>query len=104
MPIGGARNRFGLAAFLRADAGIGAGGIDDRQHGDAESIRHLHQPDRLAIAFGARHAEIMLDAGFGGGALFLADHANALAAKAAEPADQRFVLAEFAVARHRREF
>ena len=46
----------------------------------------------------------MLDAGFGGGALFLADHADALAAEAAEAAHQRFVLAEFAVAGQRREF
>ena len=102
--VGGARDRFRLAALLGADAGIGAGGIDDRQHGNAESIGHLHQPDRLAVALGPRHAEIMLDAGFGGGALFLADHADALAAEAAEPAHQRFVLAEFAVAGERREF
>ncbi len=40
----------------------------------------------------------------GGGALFLADHADALAAEAAEAADQRLVLAELAVARERREF
>ena len=46
----------------------------------------------------------MLDAALGGGALFLADHADALAAEAAEAAHQRFVLAELAVARHRREF
>ena len=92
------------AAFLGADAGIGAGGIDDRQHGNAEAIGHLHQPDGLAIAFGARHAEIMLDAAVGGGALFLADHADRLAAEAAEAAHQRLVLAELAVAGHRREF
>src|SRR6266446_5330650 len=46
----------------------------------------------------------MLDAGFGGGALFLADLADALTAEAAEAAQQRFVLAEFAVSRQRREF
>ena len=63
--VGRARDGFGLSAFLGADAGIGAGGIDDRQHGNAESIRHLHQPDRLAIALRPRHAEIMLDAGVG---------------------------------------
>ncbi len=40
----------------------------------------------------------------GGGALFLADHADALAAEAAESAHQRLVLAEFAVACQRREF
>ena len=40
----------------------------------------------------------------GGGALLLADHADALAAEAAEAADQRLVLAELAVAGQRREF
>ena len=46
----------------------------------------------------------MLDAAVGGGALFLADHADRLAAEAAEAAHQRLVLGEFAVAGHRREF
>ena len=46
----------------------------------------------------------MLDAGFGSGALFLTDHANALATEAAESAHQRLVLAELAVAGERREF
>ena len=46
----------------------------------------------------------MLDAALGGGALFLADDADALAAETAEAAHQRLVLAELAVARHRREF
>ncbi len=102
--VGRACDRFRHAALLGADAGIGAGGIDDRQHGNAETIGHLHQPDGLAIAFRARHAEIVLDAAVGGGALFLADHADALAAKTAEAAHQRLVLGELAVAGHRREF
>ena len=102
--IGRARDRLGLSPLLRADAGIGAGGIHDRQHGNAEAIGHLHQPHRLAIAFGARHAEIVLDAALGRVALFLAHHADGLALEAAEAADQRFVLAELAVAGERREF
>src|SRR5207302_9676014 len=69
-----------------------------------EPIRKLHQPDRLAVTFRARHAEIVLDAALGAGAFFLTDHADALAAEAAEPAHQRFILAELAVACHRREF
>src|SRR6476646_5946643 len=78
--------------------------IDDRQHGNAESVSHFHQPNRRAIALGTRHPEIMFDAGFGGGAFFLADHADALAAEAAEATHQRCVLAELAIARERREF
>jgi hypothetical protein len=46
----------------------------------------------------------MLESGLGGGALLLADDANALAAEAAEAADQRFVLTELAVAGERGEF
>ena len=46
----------------------------------------------------------MLDARFGGGALFLAHHADALAAEAAKAAEQGLVLAEFAVAGERGEF
>src|SRR5207244_8684666 len=59
---------------------------------------------RLAIAFRARHAEIVLDAALGRVALFLAHHADGLALEAAEAADQRLVLAELAVAGKRREF
>ncbi len=71
---------FGLAALFGADAGIGAGGVDQREHRDAEAVGHLHQAHRLAIAFRARHAEIVLDPALGAGALFLADHTDALAA------------------------
>ena len=101
--IGGSRDRFGLSAFLSADAGIGACGVHQRQHGDTEMICHFHQPHGLAIAFGLGHAEIMLEPGFGGRTLFLADHADAFAAEASEAADQCFVVAELAVARERRE-
>ncbi len=60
--VGRARNRLGLAAFLGADAGIGAGGIDQRQHRNVEAVGHFHQPHGLAIAFRPRHAEIVLQA------------------------------------------
>ena len=102
--VGGTGDRLGLTTFLGADAGIGAGGVDQRQHRKAETVRHLHQPHRLAVAFGPGHAEIMLEPGFSGRALFLAEDADAFAAKPAEPADQRLVLAELAVACQRREF
>ena len=59
--------------------------------------------DRLAVALGPRHAEIVPDAGLGVGALLLADDADRLAAEAAEAADDGLVLAEFAVAGERRE-
>ena len=46
----------------------------------------------------------MLDAALGAVALFLADHADRLAAETAKAAHQRFVLGELAVARQRGEF
>src|SRR6266540_1541248 len=57
----------------------------------------------LAIAFRPRHAEIVLEPALGRGALLVADHADALAAEPAEAADDRVILAEFAVAGERRE-
>src|SRR6185437_11613319 len=94
-----ARDGFRLTAFLRADPRIGAGRVDERDHRNAETVGHLHQPRRLAVALWARHAEIVPDAAFGVGALFLAENADAVAAEAAEAADDCLVVAEFAVAR-----
>ncbi len=101
--LGRARDRFGLAALFRVDAGIGACGIDQRQNRDVEAVRHLHQAHRLAIAFRPRHAEIVLQPGFGARALFVTDDADAFAAEAAETADDRIVVAELAVAGERHE-
>ena len=66
-------------------------------------IGQLHQPLRLAVAFGPRHAEIVLDAGFGVGALLLADDDHGIAAEPAQPADHRGILGKGAVAGERRE-
>ena len=92
--VGRAGDRFRHAALLGADAGIGTGGIHDRQHGNAESLGHLHQPDRLAIAFRTGHPEIVLDPRLGRSALFLADHANALTAEAAKATQQGLVISD----------
>ena len=73
--------------------------ITGRPKRSAISIRRT----RLAVAFRARHAEIVLEAGLGVGALLLAEHADGLAAEAAEAADDGLVLAEVAVAGERRE-
>ena len=100
--LGRARDRLGLAALLGVDAGIGAGGVDQRQHRNVETVGHLHQPHRLAVALRPRHAEIVLEPALGGRALLVADDADALAAEAAEAADDRLVVAELAVAGERR--
>ena len=62
--VGRAGDRLGLAALLGVDAGKGAGGVDQRNDRQAEAVGEFHQPRRLAIAFGARHAEIVTAGGF----------------------------------------
>src|SRR4029077_2733469 len=101
--FGRARDRFGLGAFFGADAGISARGVDQRDHRHVEVIRHAHQPGRLAIAFRPRHAEIVLEPAVGVGAFLVADDADALAAEAAEAADDGRVLTVLAVAGERHE-
>src|SRR5579859_6950731 len=66
-------------------------------------IGHVHEPGGFAVAFRSRHAEIVLEPGVGVGAFFLADDADALAAEAAEAADNSGVVAEAAVAGERHE-
>src|SRR5262249_10884620 len=72
-------------------------------HRNAEAVGHLHQPFGLAVAFGPRHAEIVLEAAFGRRALLVPDDADALAAEAAEAADDRAVVTVLAVAGERDE-
>src|SRR5208282_718520 len=97
-------DRLGLAALLGVDARKGAGRVDERDHRQAEAVGELHEPHRLAVALRPRHAEIVPEAALGVGALLLADDAHRLALEPAEPADDRLVLAEIAVASQRREF
>src|SRR5215469_18441346 len=66
-------------------------------------IRHAHQTRGFAVPLRPRHAEIMFQAGIGVGTFFMADHANALAAKTAEAADNGGILAVLAVAGERHE-
>ncbi len=101
--FGRAGDGFGLSALLGADAGIGAGGIDERDDGNFEVIGHVHKPHRLAVALRPRHAEIVPQAAVGVGALLVADDAHALAAEPAEAADDGCVFAELAVAGERHE-
>ena len=98
-----AGDRLALAARLGIDPGIGAGGVDKGQHRQPEPLGEPHQPPRLAIAFRARHAEIVLDARLGVGPLLGAEHDDAAAAKPADAADHRRILGEGAVAGERHE-
>jgi hypothetical protein len=67
-------------------------------------VGEIHKALRLAVAFGLRHAEIVLDTAFGVETAFLPDDHAWLAAKASQTADNRQILAENAVARQGREF
>ena len=100
--VGRARDRLRLSALLGVDAGPGAGGVDQRDDRQVEAVGKLHQPRRLAIALGPRHAEIVGEPARGVVALLVADHADRLAAEPPEAADDRGVLAEGAVAGERR--
>ena len=71
--------------------------------GKTETVGKLHEAHGLAIAFRPRHAEIMLNSCFGAGAFFLPKNADRTAAKPAETADDRGVLAKLPVARQGRE-
>src|SRR4029453_12382711 len=80
-----ARDRFGLPALLGAEPRIGPGRVDERDDGLAELLRHVHQPERLAIALGVRHPEVARDLLARVAALLVADHHDALLLEAREP-------------------
>src|SRR5690606_18546220 len=98
-----AGNGLGLTAFFGADAGIGARRVDQRNDGQAKMFGHVHQALGLAVALGSRHAEIVPDAAFGIAAFFMTENDAGAAAETPEPADQRVVFAEIAIAGERRE-
>jgi hypothetical protein len=66
--------------------------------GRPKPVGQLHQPDRLAIAFGLGHAEIVPEAARRVVALFVTDQDDLPALKPAQPADDRLVVAECAIA------
>ena len=98
-----ARDGFRLAALLRLDAGIGARGVDEGQHRQAEALGEEHEPARLAIAFGPRHAEIMAHPRLGIGALLMRDRLHRETAEPPDAADDGAILGEGAVAGERHE-
>ena len=67
--------------------GIGAGGVDERDDGQAEFVGQAHQAERLAVAFGMRGAEVAQDVFLGVAALLRADDHHAVFAQLGEAAD-----------------
>src|SRR5690606_951539 len=92
-----------LAALLGADAGIGTRRIHKTHDRQRESVGHLHQADGLAVAFGPRHPEIMLEAAFRVRALLMADDQDGAPRDAAHAADNGLVLGKTAIAGEWRE-
>ena len=101
--LGRAGNRLGLAALLRLDAGKCARRVDQGHHRNPEPVGQLHQADRLAIALGLGHAEIVLEARGGVVALLMADQHHPAAVDPREAADDRGVVRKRAVAGQRQE-
>src|SRR3989304_4285615 len=97
-----------LANLTRSEVVIGGKRLDDglarRAHPlDPTAMRPPDQPPRFAVPFRARHAEIVLDAAFGVGALLMADDHHRAARQPADAANNGLVLGERAIARKRLE-
>ncbi len=76
-----AGDRAGLAALLGADAGGGAGGVDQRHDREAQPAGEREHPHRLAVALGARHAEVAVGALLQVAALLVSHEGHRLAAE-----------------------
>ena len=99
----GAGDGFGLAALLGTAPGIGARRIDEAENRKPEAAGKIHQPRRLAVALGPRHAEIALDTLLGGASLFGAHDHHGLATEPGHATDHGIVLGIVAVTGKRRE-
>ena len=89
---------LGDVAFFRADAGIGAGRVNEGDDGQAEFVGQPHQAQRLAIAFGVGGAEIAQDVFLGVPAFLGADHQHAMFAQPGKTADHGAVFGKKPVA------
>jgi hypothetical protein len=93
-----AGDRLGLPALLGADAGIGAGGVNQGHDGQPELLRQLHAPKRLSVPFGVGQAEEALHLLLGSPALVVPDQHYLVPAETGEPAFDRGVVAVVAIA------
>ena len=79
-------------ALLGAEPGIGARRVDQRDDRRAELGGQLHQPERLAVALGMRHAEVALEVLLGVAALLVPDDHHRDAAEPRPAAHDRRVV------------
>jgi hypothetical protein len=91
------------AALLGSDAGVGAGGVDESDDGEAELLGLLHDPQGLAVALGIGLAEVPFDAGPGRPALLVPDDGRGPALVEGQPGDDRRVVGEPPVPVHLHE-
>ena len=91
-------DRHRLAALLGLQARVGARRVDERDDRQPEAHRVVHQPQRLAVALRVGHPEVALHHLGGRAALLVADGHHRQLAEPREPADDRRVLGEQAVA------
>ena len=87
-----------LVAFLRADAGIGPGRVDERNDRQAEALGHAHEPQRLAIALGLGHAVVAPDPLLGVATLLVADEHDRHAGQPRNATDDGLVVGIHAIA------
>ena len=90
-------NGLSLTSRLSANSGIGPRCIDESDDGAIEFLRHAHQANGFAIAFGFGHSIIAIETFLGVAALLLANHHDRLTLKKSHPPNQGRVVAKFAV-------
>ena len=91
-------DRFTLALLFGLKAGIGPGGIDERENRQAEAIGMIHQPHRFAVSTRSRHPEIAGDVLFGVAAFLMADQHHGSIAHPADTADQGLIVVTATIA------
>jgi len=74
--------------------------LPEGEQRDRELLRQPHEPQRLAVALGARHAEVAQDLLVGVAALLVTHHHDALPVEPRQPAHDGRVVREGAVAVH----
>src|SRR5690606_18730218 len=89
----------GLAdpTLLGSEAGIRARGVDEGDDGAAELLRLPHEPERLPVPLGVRHAEVAPQVLLHVPALLLPDDHDGARAEARPAADDRLIVAEVPV-------
>ena len=95
-----AADGFGLAALLGLDAGESAGRVHEGEDRQAELLGRLHETQGLAVALGARHAEVAQRALLGVAALLVADDHAGHAIEARQPAHDGLVVGKVPVPVH----